>query len=1125
MEDFIFDWPNNGQRNTGIVIQIFETRILSDELLGVVFIPTESLQANKYSKEWYVIDTSESRLASSSFMAQIYVEAMVVSISNVDEKRTNSPEQILVEQRKLTPTPIVQSTKSDSEASVILLSEKKELLANTFVEALVSTDIEPINKETVQLNLSSNFNSEFNDFQVNSESSDVHEISESIDLQIESNEAGYSGASEKSVDSEKIALDSTETLVEVSISSIQPGNESLNIIEILDNPELMRDFETYLDSENALGYLQLYATIAALKLEVNLDEARSVFDIFFSPPQLLQIDQSVVERLNRKLFGNNVSQSKIFLSETIFGDTKDAALTVLSRFWIQFKNSEKQSPNAVSNATAAAPFATPIFNVIFDDSTTLEPAFQSETKLIEFEIPPQKPARPLKPPRITNSEVNPPPQLPPRNDVNSVTPPLPERPSVVPPPLPSRITEAEAKAEAEAEAKRKFEEDDLKLALALQEEEYQIQQQIKEARKRQAGIRTTSLSVDTVSNASSNYVSNTNDVTHSPGTSTDNASPVLTLNAPISFEIDELKGKVNAIEKILEQASDNDESSQKLLMEKLEAQAKIEKLTEMQREAEEKTIPLSAGHNTISSSNIAISLFGANISIFEIADHNQQLQRRETTSFFDASSPPPPYPIFSVLVEPTNHKAGGWVLTRKLSEFFSCYDILASEYPKIRSSVCPGVWVRTGAVPLPLHSADHRVALAKELEMWIRFVVSDETVCTSVALHTLLGPDYLRQQRKTTKKSANTALGGRNPTTSSTNSNSRQQQPQPVAFGQMLGALKSAGSVLKNVAVSTGNAIGNAAKEISANESGRLEYKRSATSLNGSAMPSRASSLSKQQEAAGATVSRNSMTVLSQQKDALFDDKSINGMTAVHRPTTVKNKTNQSSNIPGRNPSPTRTLFSTNNITVQQTSSSISDSTGTRTTTAKVLPVAALTPQYQAELSQADLSILLECAFGVIEEVFNLSDPNQWIRQRGLKVVKSVLRNSYGGTISSMIQSQVDEIRTPESIAGMLDSVCGYLWVDGVFQFTTPEYLAQLEADKLNPPTESQLSDTRIAAKNLLLNNTSLLGLDGVQTVLGKQNTMLGISRLFNMLQYRELNRGLICAVLEALVKNIFSEN
>ncbi|KAJ3075902.1 hypothetical protein HDU98_006534 [Podochytrium sp. JEL0797] len=596
--------------------------------------------------------------------------------------------------------------------------------------------------------------------------------------------------------------------------------------------------------------------------------------------------------------------------------------------------------------------------------------------------------------------------------------------------------------------------------------------------------RSTSLKVDLISLASSSKVTSA----ENSATSETSGASIL---SPISSEIAQLKDRISTIDRNLADATNSPSTSDHLLTTKLELQSELEHLSETLRDTETESTP-------------TINLYTATVHITDATDE---------TIMCETSIPLPDRLLFCIEVQPAGANASGWVLTKPLSEFTLCCDALANEFSKLKKNAYPGFFLRYTTVSRI--AGPDRAALASELETWVKeSILSDRSMSRAFGVLDLLQPEHLKSKASLRGKKKASVVAKRRP------------ESIGSAMGvHVLGALKSAGSVLKNVAVSTGNAMNGmsaesvvsaAAKPLS--WEAKLQMKRDASLVNGGA-PSRTSSLGRASPAPGGSkVAMGLPSSLATTDDECLMDARVPPPIPAREPLrrhTAASPAKEEPRTRGRSKSPVR-----QSAQPEQQSRPVPPPR----------PPAPLASEPQkkppsSELSPSELAILLECAFGVIDEVFNLSDPNQWIRQRGLQIVKSVLRNSYSVTVSTMIQNQVDESRSMDAVVGYLDLMSDSLWPNGVWAFTTPEYLATLEAEKLNPRSEAQATDTRMEAKSLINSNAALLGYEGIQTVVGKQNTAMGLSRLFNMLQYRELNRGLICAVLEAVVRSVLADH
>ncbi|KAH6576349.1 hypothetical protein BASA60_004549 [Batrachochytrium salamandrivorans] len=193
------------------------------------------------------------------------------------------------------------------------------------------------------------------------------------------------------------------------------------------------------------------------------------------------------------------------------------------------------------------------------------------------------------------------------------------------------------------------------------------------------------------------------------------------------------------------------------------------------------------------------------------------------------------------------------------------------------------------------------------------------------------------------------------------------------------------------------------------------------------------------------------------------------------------------------------------------------------------------------QLSRSDLNVILECTITAIEEVFQLTSPTQWIRQQGLHMVRVVLHQTYGSTISSWLQRKIEKAMSETSVR--------HLFLQrGIAAVRAVMMLMGTATASTTQKTDTQRRDTRRAAKAILLLGRDELDLTGdhaavtklaadaiVQSplrssidtlgrIVGRHNATMGIARLFNMVQVRRLNITLICLLLECIVKNILNQ-
>jgi hypothetical protein len=159
------------------------------------------------------------------------------------------------------------------------------------------------------------------------------------------------------------------------------------------------------------------------------------------------------------------------------------------------------------------------------------------------------------------------------------------------------------------------------------------------------------------------------------------------------------------------------------------------------------------------------------------------------------------------------------------------------------------------------------------------------------------------------------------------------------------------------------------------------------------------------------------------------------------------------------------------------------------------------------KVKMEEMNLVLDCACEVIEEVFHLSAPTNWLRSQGLYLVKTLVRSAYGSVISEIIQKTVAELLKEDTICFFLDTIREYVWPNDDFAEPNAEEKAQTKSEAWKLLMEQNPSETKLG-----------IGIYRIQTIVGKYNTIIGLTRLFNMLQHEALNRILAFRFLEALI-------
>ncbi|KAJ3152703.1 sorting nexin 13 [Irineochytrium annulatum] len=466
---------------------------------------------------------------------------------------------------------------------------------------------------------------------------------------------------------------------------------------------------------------------------------------------------------------------------------------------------------------------------------------------------------------------------------------------------------------------------------------------------------------------------------------------------------------------------------------------------------------------------------------------------------------------FAIEVERRDGSAG-WMLTHSYTDFMNVYDGLREHFPKVSKSSFPFLGVGRAAGGASVRSTptattpEGRSAVARDLERWLAVMLMDEVLCQHRALQDFMMPEHLRRQMETRREQRRELLAREQ-------RDREAQEQQGSLQRQVFGGLKLVGRVVKKAAVSTGNVVGSVGGAALGLNAGRK------VSGDTPAPPGRDSWEKKLEQR------RSSPNRATLEPGSTTMSRSASHNSSLSTAGSINKTSDHGANLGDAVPPPVPAL------------------------PARVAS-GSPTKAQQPPLTPAELEVIMDCLFGTIEEVFHLSDPNQWIRQKGLHVVKSLLRRTHGSTISQLIQSRLEEAKSTEKVTSYLKTTTESMWPGGVWHANAGDVAAApagdasratpadggndgeerkaevkvSEKEEVRERTEEEKGDTRVEAKHLLLKCSGLLGLDGLERVLGKYNTVVGVTRLFNMVQHRELNKGLMCAVLEAFVKSMLSD-
>ncbi|TPX56108.1 hypothetical protein PhCBS80983_g04783 [Powellomyces hirtus] len=604
-------------------------------------------------------------------------------------------------------------------------------------------------------------------------------------------------------------------------------------------------------------------------------------------------------------------------------------------------------------------------------------------------------------------------------------------------------------------------------------------------------------------------------------------------NDAVQDAINSLREQVVLIDAVMRQAPDS-ESVADLANVKLQLQTKVEELTEMTADDH----PL---HHDDDNNNF-IDLRNIRINVLDMSDG----EKNEDTStnifaFAGVGTNPNPRDMRYIIQIERTDGSGGWMITKSYADLIALNEHLETAFSKVKKSGFP---TRTRvSVNFSAKAREHNSAssLSADLERWLNIIITDAELCQSKPIQDFMRPENFQAQQDMLSKS--------------------QMQTK------VLGSLKSAGTLLRKVAVATPLRAANfVAGEVNAAVAGVTQGVKRATTINN---PSTITNPAGQKQqllprsqtqptAITAPAAPPALPSRTSHDDVRFLPRasSLEEITPRRKPVDADDaashrSSSDQSNTPAPpsphksdkdhlesrfpqppTPAPRAPLPSLATRLERPTQHHLSPTAAAATTSAAAAP---------SPLSDADLEIVLECLFGTIEEIFALSDPAQWFRQKGLHMVKTILRRTYGAQMSFIIQTRMHEATSEKKIATYFNALDASLWPSGTWYAsvdnpnTTSRTTTTAERNDPQPPpqplpqqqqqpqrTDQTMADTKMEAKQLFLaSGNHLPGLETVARVVGKFNTHAGITRLFNMLQNRDLNRHLICEVVERIVRGL----
>ncbi|XP_023933666.1 sorting nexin-13 [Lingula anatina] len=145
----------------------------------------------------------------------------------------------------------------------------------------------------------------------------------------------------------------------------------------------------------------------------------------------------------------------------------------------------------------------------------------------------------------------------------------------------------------------------------------------------------------------------------------------------------------------------------------------------------------------------------------------------------------------------------------------------------------------------------------------------------------------------------------------------------------------------------------------------------------------------------------------------------------------------------------------------------------------------------------------------LMDEVFDLKSKNQWLRRRIVAVLRQIIKMAMGDSINRKILDHVELMTSAEQVAEYVQQFRDSFWPGGILAEPRPER-------DLNT-----MMRTRVITKTKMLGGVA----DEVRHLVGSETTRKGVFRVFEMFQYKALNRRLLYVIMEGMMETLFPDN
>lgn len=145
----------------------------------------------------------------------------------------------------------------------------------------------------------------------------------------------------------------------------------------------------------------------------------------------------------------------------------------------------------------------------------------------------------------------------------------------------------------------------------------------------------------------------------------------------------------------------------------------------------------------------------------------------------------------------------------------------------------------------------------------------------------------------------------------------------------------------------------------------------------------------------------------------------------------------------------------------------------------------------------------------LLDEIFDLKEKNQWLRQSLMTIIKSFLKSFKGDSLNRKIKEQIAVYLKEESLARYLKNFRKRFW--------PKDRLAEAHL----PRPKNMQEITKLLVKTKLLSFVS----DEFRHILGNDATRRGIFNLFDLFQHKALNKRLFYILIENLFISLFFQS